>query len=581
MDQKLYLSIDCGFDKFKCCIGDYLLAFSSKMIDVTNSINALSVADGDNTYIEYKGSVYMFGDSIDQIISMKSNLEMYAEDLDSYRNKNRFKDRTFHISLLAAIGYSIIAYDTIYNPEKCWSGYTIFQAAERGALLIDMNGNEVRMWEGLQGFPNKMLPGGYVMGSLGERNPKYGLQDQTDLVQVDWDGNIVWKFDKAEYIEDPGEEPQWMARQHHDYQREGNTVGYYVPGSDPKTNSGNTLILAHKNVHVPAISDKMLLDDVIYEVDWDGDIVWEWKVSDHFEELGFDAIARNLMYRDPNYYTGFGNSHIAGDWVHTNSMSVLGPNKWYDAGDKRFHPDNIIIDCRDANIILIIEKATGNIVWKIGPYFDQTPELRKLGWIIGQHHAHMIPRGLPGEGNILIYDNGGWAGYYAPNPGSPTGIRGALRDYSRVLEIDPVTLEIVWQMTPKEAGYLMPLDANRFYSPFISGMQRLPNGNTMITEGSHGRIFEVTPEHELVWEYVCPYWGTALPMNMVYRSYRLPYEWVPQLEKPAESPIERLDVSTFRVPGAAAPGVKSAVKIKEAKGYFGLSAMCVAADIEE
>ena len=179
---------------------------------------------------------------------------------------------------------------TIYNPEKCWSGYTIFQAAERGALLIDMNGNEVRMWEGLQGFPNKMLPGGYVMGSLGERNPKYGLQDQTDLVQVDWDGNIVWKFDKAEYIEDPGEEPQWMARQHHDYQREGNTVGYYVPGSDPKTNSGNTLILAHKNVHVPAISDKMLLDDVIYEVDWDGDIVWEWKVSDHFEELGFDAV---------------------------------------------------------------------------------------------------------------------------------------------------------------------------------------------------------------------------------------------------------------------------------------------------
>ena len=156
-----------------------------------------------------------------------------------------------------------------------------------------------------------------------------------------------------------------------------------------------------------------------------------------------------------------------------------------------------------------------------------------------------------------------------------------MRDYSRVLEIDPVTLEIVWQMTPKEAGYLMPLDANRFYSPFISGMQRLPNGNTMITEGSHGRIFEVTPEHELVWEYVCPYWGTALPMNMVYRSYRLPYEWVPQLEKPAELPIERLDVSTFRVPGAAAPGVKSAVKIKEAKGYFGLSAMCVAADIEE
>ena len=49
---------------------------------------------------------------------MKSNLKMYAEELDSNRNKQRFKDRTFHISLLAAIGYSIVAYDTVYNPEK-------------------------------------------------------------------------------------------------------------------------------------------------------------------------------------------------------------------------------------------------------------------------------------------------------------------------------------------------------------------------------------------------------------------------------------------------------------------------------
>ncbi len=58
-----------------------------------------------------------------------------------------------------------------------------------------------------------MLPGGYVMGALVNATQVWP-SDQTDLVQVDWDGNIVWKFDKAEYIEDPGEEPQWMARQH-------------------------------------------------------------------------------------------------------------------------------------------------------------------------------------------------------------------------------------------------------------------------------------------------------------------------------------------------------------------------------
>ena len=352
---------------------------------------------------------------------------------------------------------------TVYNPEKCWNGFTIFQALEVGAVLMNMNGRENKVWKGVHGFPNKIFPGGYLMTSRGSRDGRYGVQDGLDLVQIDWDGNVVWKFDRNEYIEDPGIPGRWMARYHHDFQREGSTTGYYAPGMEPKTDSGNTLVLAHRNARNPKISDKQLLDDVILEVDWDGDIVWEWHCNEHFDEMGFREGPKNTLARDPNYRQT--QPEGMGDWMHINSMSVLGPNKWYDAGDKRFHPDNIIIDCRDANIILIIEKATGNIVWKIGPYFDQTPELRKLGWIIGQHHAHMIPRGLPGEGNILIYDNGGWAGYYAPNPGSPTGIRGALRDYSRVLEIDPVTLEIVWQMTPKEAGYLMVF--------FLSGIQSI------------------------------------------------------------------------------------------------------------
>ncbi len=76
----------------------------------------------------------------------------------------------------------------------------------------------------------------------------------------------------------------------------GNPVGYYAPELEPKTDSGNTLILAHKNVHNPNISDKPLLDDVIIEVDWEGNIIWEWAVSDHFEELGFDESAKNVLF---------------------------------------------------------------------------------------------------------------------------------------------------------------------------------------------------------------------------------------------------------------------------------------------
>ena len=56
----------------------------------------------------------------------------------------------------------------IYDKEKTFNGYTIFPSA-KGALLIDMNGREVQLWAGLGGFPNKILPGGYVMGTTGTR----------------------------------------------------------------------------------------------------------------------------------------------------------------------------------------------------------------------------------------------------------------------------------------------------------------------------------------------------------------------------------------------------------------------------
>ncbi|MDP6179053.1 MAG: aryl-sulfate sulfotransferase [Desulfatiglandales bacterium] len=475
---------------------------------------------------------------------------------------------------------------TIYDPEKCWNGYTLFPAKNVGAALIDMNGRVVQMWKGLHGFPNKLLPGGYVMGSTGERNPKYGYQDQIDIVQVDWDGNIVWKFNKYERIKDSRQKPTWMARQHHDFQREGNPVGYYVPRMAPLVDKGNTLIVCHKNQKNSDISDKLLLDDTIIEVTWDGKIIWEWVCSDHFDEMGFSEEARNILSRHPNIKPAGG----VGDWMHINSMSTLGPNKWYDAGDERFHPDNIIWDGRQTNIIAITDRKKGNLVWQVGPDYTATRKLRKLGQIIGQHHAHMIPRGLPGEGNILVFDNGGWGGYGAPNPGAVTGHNNALRDYSRVLEFDPVTLEVVWKYTPTEAGFLQPMDSYKFYSGLISSAQRLPNGNTMITEGSDGRLFEITPEYEIVWEYISPYFGKVshyqlmglnMKVNMVYRAYRVPYEWVPQLEKSEEKALPRLDNANFRIPGSPGKKPLRQTKIKgDVRGFSEDSQLC-ATQIED
>lgn len=73
---------------------------------------------------------------------------------------------------------------TVYDSSKCYNGDTVFQAKEHGSLVIDMNGGEVKLWRGLHGFPNKLLPGGQVLGHTGERSTLHGMQAYRDLIQV-------------------------------------------------------------------------------------------------------------------------------------------------------------------------------------------------------------------------------------------------------------------------------------------------------------------------------------------------------------------------------------------------------------
>ncbi len=420
------------------------------------------------------------------------------------------------MAALVALTLGFVACGVVIHKEGSCEGYTLYgviTANYQHAILIDMDGNIVKEWS-VFGFPAKMLPGGSLIAGRGFRREPGSeflafFGESIELVQLDWNGNVVWRFDNWD---DDGTE-RIMARQHHDFQIEGNPVGYYVPGQE-FIHEGKILILAHYNKIVPEISDKELRDDVIYEVDWNGELTgFEWHAADHFDEMGFDDRAKMLIYQNPQYNEERG----YGDWLHINSVSLLGENHWWDEGDVRFNPENIIWDSRNANIIAIISRETGEIVWRVGPDYSQlTEEGRKLGQIIGPHHAHLIPNGLPGAGNILIFDNGGAAGY---------PVRGRL--YSRVIEFDPVTLFIVWEYEYREGSMFFPLwgPDHMFFSPYISSAQRLPNGNTLITEGSTGRIFEVKHDKEIVWEYVAPSVGSIL--NSVYRAYRVPPEWVP------------------------------------------------------
>jgi hypothetical protein len=144
-----------------------------------------------------------------------------------------------------------------------------------------------------------------------------------------------------------------------------------------------------------------------------------------------------------------------------------------------------------------------------------------------------------------------------------------------VIEFDPVTLEIVWQYTFLEAGALTKMGQYSFYSPLISSAQRLANGNTLITEGSAGRMIEVTPDHDIVWEFINPYFHTQGKSNYVYRAYRVPYQWVPQLDRPEEKKIERVTNSTFRVPGGEVKPEQGVTSVEGARGFTAQPELCV------
>lgn len=419
---------------------------------------------------------------------------------------------------------------TTYDPARTWNGFTVLSPLNGpGAVVIDMNGNIVKQWDGYvssAGGPARVLPGGIIVGAAGANPPR---QESLEIVQKDFDGKVLWRFDHSEQIATKDGKMTWSARQHHDWQREDFPAGYYSPGATPGITPGKTLILTHTNHVQPKVAPTATLeDDRIIEVSPEGAVLWQWLASDHIDDFHFDSRAREAIASAPGANPARGSF----DWLHVNSATYVGPNHWFDEGDMRFAPNNIVISSRQASLFAIIARD-GRIVWQMGPDFNTSPELRAIRQTIGQHHAHIIPKGLPGAGDLMVFDNGGASGYGTPTAIGLDGQNIFARPTSRVLQINPVTLKLVWSYT-----------SPTFFATNISGAQRLPNGNTLITEGPSGRLFEVTTDAKIVWEYIYP----AQTNNQVYRSYRLPYEWIPQLPHPTERPVTPPTPATFRVP---------------------------------
>lgn len=397
-------------------------------------------------------------------------------------------------------------------------------------VLMDMRGNVIKQWD-IAGLPSRMMPGGSIMGDA--RKVAYlPPRGAVEMIQMDWDSNILWRFKDWQevmphYYEEANEpeteveeekdygvgQAEYMqCRQHHDFQREGNPVGYYAPGQEAKA-SGKTLVLAEWIHHYELMDQTWWIgDDAIYEVDSDGKLLdFIWLATDHMTELGMSIEAQKDMASQESFNT-----------FQMNSMSRLGKNKWHLQGDRRFHPDNILIGSRNANFMAIIEYKTGKVVWRLGPDMEPGTRGGHLGQIIGQHHPHMIPYGLPGAGNILIYDNGGQSGF-----GGPTGFPKHARNYSRVLEINPVTLEKVWE-------YGGPMgDPGHFFSPYAGSAQRLPDGTTLFIHAGSAVITLVNQAKEKVWSIALSKINKyGWHMNL-YRAIMIPPEWLPAGFNPA------------------------------------------------
>ena len=360
---------------------------------------------------------------------------------------------------------------TYYDPLKADDGYTVFPIGDMGVVMIDMEGRIVHRWRTGRGVHTarllsngllscsqvRRLPSkekGYLPDGEGyppDRSDLHGAID-ADIVEYDWDSNIVWKasvpyqtHDIFCFDEAPGD--KWPKNGH-----------YIFPTFHPVGVFPDELAEKWQGGVAGTEYEGKIWGDSIYEIDRDGKIVWEWFSRDHLDPV-IDAFPPLDMR---------GN-------FHSNSVFLS-------------REGNIILSARVLCELKRIEYPGGKVIARYG-----------RGELYHQHNATELE-----NGNILVFDNGSHrSNYYGP-------------EYSRAVEIDPGTNKVVWEYKADPPF--------TFRSDVISGCKRLANGNTIICEGYTGRIFEVTCEGELVWEYVVPWWSFKYRglTNMMYRAERYP-----------------------------------------------------------
>lgn len=386
--------------------------------------------------------------------------------------------------------------------DNIQDGYILVPVIQsKDVLLLDNEGNLVHTWTGdhYTGASVYINERGNLVRTVSlDDNFGYGFNGKWGFVngaieEVAWDGEVLWRFDYAseDFIG------------HHDIEVMPN--GHILVIAFERFSTEEAIAMGRNPELLPENGE--MWSERVIEIDPEtSEIVWEWNLSDHFIQdfdpaiENYGVVADNPQLMDINYLED--DFTLQPNWWHVNAVDY---NEDLDqiALSSRTHSEIWIID----HSISTEEAATeaGDLLYRWGnpETYDSGDNDDRL--LYYQHDVQWIPEGFPGAGNILIFSNGG------PE-----------RTFSDVMEISiPTDENGDYIMNPGEATqptefewYYDGAPDHSFYAAFISGMQRQANGNTLIADGTNGRIVEVNPENEIVWEYYFP------PATWIFRAER-------------------------------------------------------------
>ena len=417
------------------------------------------------------------------------------------------------------------------NDEDVFKGYTLLGNNEY-TYLIDNCGLIVNQWQSSYkgGFGQYLLTEGKLLRA-GKVEGQFEAGGASGIIELfDWEGNVIWCHRIAD------------ADQHLHHDLEPLPNGNFLCSVWEKLNKNEAKAVGrnydHELWNEKILEIKMLSNNNI-------EIVWEWNAIDHLIQNQFDDLpnyGQVNMYPEKLDINYLGSSSDLSNWLHINSI------------DYNDELNQILISSRHLNEFYILDHSTttseaateyggrsnkgGSILFRYGnPEAYGAPQLYDQV-LYGQHDVQWVDSNLENEYNFSVFNN-----EYIPFSNSQTLI------LNNPLNEDGLYGEEVFQNL-MDSQIIYEYSSDHFYSKLLSGFTVLPNGNKLITEGFTGRVFELNPLDELVWEYIYPVnqnggpgiQGSQPKFNYLFKAQKYSTElpWFSSLHIESVKPIELL-----------------------------------------